>query len=381
MLAVAGCKPKPEKPSEATLVLEPTKFAHLDDWDRDDHAAALAVFAKACTKLLARDPTTKLGKDGFAGTVADWQPVCADAATTAPGDAKSFFERELRPYRLTDRGNPKGLFTGYYEPVLRGARAPDTSYRWPLYGRPGDLIDVDLGDFDPDLKGKKVTGRVEGTALVPYPDRAAIDGGALDGKGLELLWVDDAVERFFLEIQGSGQIRLADGTRTRVGYADQNGRPYRAIGRDLVEMGALTKDEVSMQAIRDWLHANPDQAAAVMAKNPSYVFFRELPELADNDGPIGAQGLPLTAGRSLAVDRRFLPMGMPIWLQATMPSADGDEPLHRLFVTQDTGGAIRGIVRGDVFWGSGDEAGHLAGHMKSEGAYYILLPATLSPAS
>ena len=215
----------------------------------------------------------------------------------------------------------------------------------------------------------------------PYADRAAIDAGALAGRELELLWVDDPVDRFFLEIQGSGQVRLPDGETVRVGYADQNGRPYRAIGKDLIESGAIPREQMSMQAIRAWLEANPKQAPAMMAKNPSYVFFTELTELAAASGPLGAQGVPLTPGRSLAVDRKFLPLGAPIWVDTVAPEPRGRAPVARLLVAQDTGGAIRGPVRGDVFWGAGPQAEHLAGHMKSPGRLFILLPRELSPTS
>lgn len=319
-----------------------------------------------------------------AGKVGDWLPACATAAATAaatPDAARAFFAAAFVPYRVTDRGDADGLFTGYYEPLLRGARAPDARYRHPLLGRPADLVSVDLGQFDPELEGRRVAGRVAGGRLVPYPDRAAIERGALAGRGLELLWVDDPVDRFFLEIQGSGQVRLPDGGTVRVGYADQNGHPYRAIGKDLIASGAIAKEQVSMQAIRAWLETHPDEAPAVMARNPSYVFFRELPDLAGASGPLGAQGVPLTPGRSLAVDRKFLPLGAPVWLDATAPYPEGERPLRRLLVAQDTGGAIRGPVRGDVFWGAGPEAERLAGRMKSPGRLFVLLPRELRPVS
>ena len=282
---------------------------------------------------------------------------------------------------MGNRDDREGLFTGYYEPLLRGSRTPDAAYRYPLYRRPPDLVSVDLGQFDPELEGRRIGGRVADGRLVPYADRAAIDRGALAGHGLELLWVDDPVARFFLEIQGSGQIRLVDGGATRVGFADQNGRPYRAIGKDLIEAGAIPREQMSMQAIRDWLEAHPAEAPATMARNPSYVFFAELPDLAAAAGPLGAQGVPLTPGRSLAVDRKFLPLGAPMWLDTTVPEPEGERPLHRVVVAQDTGGAIRGPVRGDVFWGAGPWAEHVAGHMKSPGQLYLLLPRSLAPTS
>jgi membrane-bound lytic murein transglycosylase A len=210
--------------------------------------------------------------------------------------------------------------------------------------------------------------------LRPYENRAAIESGALRGRGLEMLWVDDPVDAFFLQIQGSGRVMLEDGTSLRIGYAGQNGHPYVAIGRELIARGALTREAVSMPAIRDWLRANPQEADAVMNRNPSFVFFREL----DGDGPVGAQGVALTPGRSLAVDRSFVPYGVPVWLDAEDP-VDGEVRVQRLLVAQDTGGAIRGPVRGDVFWGHGPEAEHRAGLMKSRGRYFLLLPKTVTP--
>jgi peptidoglycan lytic transglycosylase A len=273
------------------------------------------------------------------------------------------------------------LFTGYYEPVLNGSRRRSARYPVPLHVAPPELRRVDLGRFNPDLAGYAIYGRVADGEFVPYYSRAEIEDGALAGRRLELLWVDDPIAKFFLQIQGSGQVRLDDGEVVRVGYASQNGQPYRAIGRDLVESGALRQDEVSLQSIRAWLEAHPQAAAAMMARNPSYIFFREHPELAASDGPLGSEGVPLTAGRSLAVDRRYLPLGAPLWLETTAPWPDGEAPLRRLMVAQDTGGAIKGVVRGDVYWGAGASAEAVAGRMKSQGRYAILLPRALVPTS
>jgi membrane-bound lytic murein transglycosylase A len=383
VLALLGCAEE-KKPPEAELTLTAVDFEDLPGWNEDDPAEALAAFLRSCRRWADRTPDKAVGGKGdFAGTIQDWQPVCTQATRTAstPDAARKLFETSLVPFAVADRGERDGLFTGYYEPLLQGARAPDGTHRYPLYRRPPDLVSVDLGQFDPELEGRRIGGRVEKGRLIPYADRSAIDGGALAGRGLELLWVDDPVDRFFLEIQGSGQVRLADGSTVRVGFADQNGRRYRAIGKDLTEIGAIPRDRVSMQAIRAWLKANPDQAPAMMAKNPSYVFFTEQKDLARAPGPSGAQGVPLTPGRSLAVDRKFLPLGAPVWLDTTAPYPEGERPFRRLMVAQDTGGAIRGPVRGDVFWGAGPRAEHLAGHMKSKGRLFILLPRTLGPTS
>jgi membrane-bound lytic murein transglycosylase A len=380
----AACAKREEAPAEPTFSLVPVTFAALPGWSEDDPSEALLAFRRSCDRLARQTPGKSMGgSGGFAGRVGDWARACAEAGLTAasPAAARNFFETAFAPFAVTDGGKAEGLLTGYYEPLLHGSRAPDARYRYPLHRRPPDLVGVDLGQFDPELAGRRIAGRVEDGRLKPYADRAAIDGGALEGRDLELLWVDDPVDRFFLEIQGSGQVRLTDGEVVRVGYADQNGRPYRAIGKDLIEAGAIPRERMSMQAIRAWLQANPDRAPGMMAKNGSYVFFRELPELATAPGPPGAQGAPLTPGRSLAVDRKFLPLGAPLWLDTTAPFPDGDRPLRRLVVAQDTGGAIRGPVRGDVFWGAGALAEHVAGHMQSPGRLFVLLPRELTPTS
>jgi membrane-bound lytic murein transglycosylase A len=359
-----------EAPPPAALKLTAVDFADLPGWGEDDLAGALEAFRRSCARWAKQTPDKPVGgQDGFAGTVRDWQPVCARAV--AAGSGRAFFTTNFAPFAVSAGDDAEGLFTGYYEPLLRGARRPDATHHYPLYRRPPDLVSVDLGQFDPELQGRRIGGRVEQGRLVPYADRATIDRGALSGRDLELLWVDDPVDRFFLQIQGSGQVRLPDGAIVRVGYADQNGRPYRAIGKDLIDLGAIPREQMSMQAIRAWLAANPAQAPAMMAKNPSYVFFTEL---AAASGPMGAQGVPLTPGRSLAVDRKYLPLGAPVWIDTTASEPEGDQPLRRLMVAQDTGGAIRGAVRGDVFWGAGSRAEHLAGHMKSPGRLFILLP-------
>jgi membrane-bound lytic murein transglycosylase A len=309
--------------------------------------------------------------------------VCAEAARLPAHDearARAFFTERFRPYRAANNAEPRGLFTGYYEIELRGSRTRSARYSVPIYGLPKDLVTADLKEFDPSLSGKIIIGRVAAGKFHPYPDRAAIESMGLGGNAPVLAWADDAVDVFFLHIQGSGLIRMDSGESVRVGYAAKNGQPYRAVGRVLVERGALAKKDVSMQSIRAWLAANPSEADAVMATNPSYVFFRELPKGPGGvarDGPDGAMGVTLTAGRSLAVDRRFMPLGAPVWLDAQNP----DRPevrTRRLVVAQDTGGAITGPVRGDVFWGTGHDAAERSGRMREFGSYYLLLPRTIA---
>ncbi|WP_233560135.1 murein transglycosylase A [Oleomonas cavernae] len=323
---------------------------------------------------MKRKPETDLG---IGGTAADWTGVCTEVLALAAPDAaavRAFIEDRFTPVAATNNGDAQGLFTGYYEPELLGAMAPDATYATPLYRRPDDLVQVDLGDFREELKGQRIAGRVQDGRLKPFEDRAKIVEGALGSKGLELIWVASPVDAFFLEIQGSGRVRMADGTIMRVGFDGQNGHPYVALGKVMLEDGLLERGRVSMQSIKAWLNAHPGEAQALMNRNPSYVFFRDL---GPGPGPLGAQGVALTPGRSLAVDRKFYPLGLPIWLDATLPAAaEGATPvpLHRLMVGQDTGGAIRGPVRGDVFFGPGAEAERLAGAMKQPGRWWLLLP-------
>jgi membrane-bound lytic murein transglycosylase A len=308
-------------------------------------------------------------------------PPCHPATTKPPAPISPSCSAPSPPPIDQDGETTEGLFTGYYEAELDGSRAPDATYATPIYGRPADLVTVDLVDFRADWKGEAIVGRVVDGQLEPYPDRAAIDGGALAGAGAELIWVADPVDAFFLHIQGSGRVRLADGGTMRVGYAASNGHKFRGIARDLIDMDVLPKEDASMQAVRDWLRANPAEAAALMQKNPRYIFFREITGAdALANGPIGAQSVPLTPMRSLAVDTKFLPLGVPLWLDTTWPpgSPDAGQPLRRLMIAQDTGGAIKGPIRGDFFWGTGEAALDLAGGMKQTGRYYLLLPTSVA---
>ena len=377
LLGMAACAPVPEAPDRLTL--KPVSFADLPGWEADFLAEAMPAFLKSCERLKPQPPARNFGPEARFGTIADWLPLCDAARSVPAGDAaavRGFFESSFQPYRAANNDAPDGLFTGYYEAELRGAAQRSARYPVPLHRRPDDLVMVDLGQFREELKGQRIAGRVAGGSLKPYEDRRAIVAGALDPRKLEIVWVDDPVDAFFLQIQGSGRVTLEDGRVIRLGYAGQNGHPYVAIGRELIARGALTRENVSMQSIRAWLVANPGEAADLMNANPSYVFFRELP----GDGPVGAQGAALTPLRSLAVDRRFVPLGTPVWLDAEHPEPRA-ERLRRLVVAQDVGGAIRGPVRGDLFWGHGDTAADLAGRMKSSGRYYLLLPRGLTPAS
>lgn len=330
-------------------------FDALPGWPGANPVLARAAFLASCPALQRRADTSGLT------LASDWDAACAAAAQ--PGDPRAFFEAAFVPV-MVDGG--VGLDTGYFELTLAGSRTRDAVNRSPLYRVPADLIDVDLGQFAPTLAGKHVRGRVEGTQLVTYHDRAAIDDGALAGRGLELAWVADPVEAFFLAIQGSGRVRLADGSELRVGYAGQNGRDYTGIGRLLRERGVLAPGQATMEGLVAWLHAHPDAGRAVMRENKSYVFFREL----SGPGPVGAMGVALAPRVSVAADPAFVPLGAPLFL--TTRTADG--PLDATMVAQDIGGAIKGSNRFDLFLGAGAEARRIAGGLSAQGHAWLLLP-------
>ncbi len=356
--------PPPPPIVESRGRLEPAAWQDLPDWGRAPTRGSLEAFARSCAVLETHDA---------------WKAVCAGAQTLAGAaerDIASFFELNFDPYRAVNAdGTDTGLVTGYYEPLLRGSRNRTARYRFPLYAPPADLLTIDLSPAYPDLKNRRLRGRLEGNRVVPYFSRADIDRDDAPIRGSELVWVDDAVDAFFLEIQGSGQVQLENGERIRVGYADQNGHPFKSLGRWLIDRGEISRERASMQGIKDWVRRNPARAQEALNANPSYVFFRELPR--ELPGPLGAQGVPLTPERSIAVDARVMPLGAPVYLATTWPNTT--DPLNRLMVAQDTGGAIAGGVRADFFWGFGDEAGSLAGRMRQQGRMWVLWPKGSTP--
>ncbi len=344
---------------EGTPLLQPVFWQEIPGWQQDNPSLALGAFLKSCSSLRWRP---------------QWQTACQQAVTMEHGselEVRAFFERYFVPYQVSQSdGSTDGLMTGYYVPDLKGGRVASAAYPYPLYRRPDDLLVIDLSDVYPDLSNYRLRGRIEGHRVVPYWDRDEIDGDAQPLAGHELFWVADPVELFFLQIQGSGRILLDDGERVMVNYADQNGRPYRSIGKYLLDRGAMTRDQMSMQNIRAWARNNPSEVSNLLSQNPSYVFFRELD--GDVQSPPGALGVPLTPGRSMAVDRRYIPLGAPVFVETTWPNTD--RPLRRLMMAQDTGGAIKGKIRGDFFWGMGDQAGSQAGRMKQPARFWVLMP-------
>ena len=315
-----------------------------------------------------------------------WLKACTEATRVSRNDPdaqRRYFEANFTPYRLINPdGTQSGLVTGYYEPLLLGSRKRTARFRYPLHAPPLDLVAVDLGETNPEIKDRRVRGRIvggkdgrdgkDGGRLVPYYARADIVNGTAPVKGREIAWVEDAVELFFLQVQGSGRIQLPDGSVMRVGYADHNGHPYRSIGRWLVDAGELSMDQASMQGIKGWVKKYPERANNLFNQNPAYVFFREMPAGPPDLGPNGSLGIPLKAGASIAVDPRAVPLGAPVWLSTTWPMST--RPLNRLVLAHDTGSAIRGAVRADFFWGFGADAGEQAGRMKQPGAMWILWP-------
>jgi membrane-bound lytic murein transglycosylase A len=356
LLLVASCAIGPEKEKDAAIFTE-TSFSDLDNWENDRHSEALDAFRRSCAVIRKKQ---------------GWGNACAKAQETASDDdsARAFFETEFRVYALSGPDGDIGLFTGYYVPELTGSKQQEGNFQTPLYARPTDLVTADLGLFKTELEGQKVVGKVMNNKFMPYDERAEIADGALNARATPLCWVNDPVDAFFLEIQGSGKVRLPDGTTIYVGYDGTNGRAYKAIGRVLADRNELPRP-VTMPAIRAKL-ASTERAQEIMNWNPSYVFFRILPQ----QEAIGAQGIGLTPTRSLAVDPKHIRLGTPLWIETTNGK---DQPLQRLMVAQDTGGAIKGVVRGDFFWGEGDEAAEQAGAMQSQGRAYVLLPKDLSP--
>jgi membrane-bound lytic murein transglycosylase A len=378
VFALASCAGWFGARHERPLRLEEISFDDLDGWSASDPRPALDAFARSCALRAKRPDSEALSGAGYGGKAGDWRNVCA-AARTKLADAASvraFFEANFVPYSVGAGREHEGLFTGYYEPLLRGSRTLHGAFKTPLYGVPDDLVSADLGLFKDSLKGQRIAGRVESGALVPYLTRAEITRFGLAGAA-PIVYVDDPVDAFFLHVQGSGRVKLDDGTWLRAVYAGQNGHPYTAIGRVLADRGAIARDQVSMQSIRAWLAKHPKEMQNVLDANPSYVFFAEKPLGDPKFGAEGAEGVALTPGASLAVDRNIHALGVPVWLETTAPDADPKKPdaqFHQLLVTQDTGGAITGSVRGDVYWGYGADAASIAGRMKSKGRMVILLP-------
>jgi len=367
---LAGCETsrRAAPPSAPAVSFDAVSWSKLPGWRADDALAAWPALVNSCSAIHSRP---------------EWSSFCAAVVAASPTDAeftRVFIEQQLTAYRITRVTGRKrettGLVTGYYEPLLQGSRERSEQYATPLYRRPDDLLIVDLASVIPELKGRRVRGRLEGNKVVPYFSRGETRGAA-SLAGREIVWIDNALDAFMLEVQGSGRVQLTTGETIRLQYEDQNGHPYRSIGKYLADQGVMPIEQVNMPAIRAWLAANPQRLNEVLDSNPSVVFFREGALDDPSVGPKGALGIPLTAGRSIAVDPKFLPLGAPMFLSTTQPGTA--LPLQRLVVAQDTGGAIRGPVRADLFFGFGAEAGAQAGMMKYDGEMWLLWPRAAPP--
>lgn len=347
-------------PQALSRPLLSSSWSDLPGWSSDSLDEAWPAFLASC-RALARQPV--------------WQVPC-DAAkslgsTPSASAVRSFMEARFNPWRVVNPdGTHEGLVTGYYEPLIKGSRTRSKAFQWPVLGVPEDLLTIELGDLFPELKGQRVRGRLVGNKVVPYFSRSDLARQPDKFAGKTILYAEDPIELFFLQVQGSGRVQLPDGGVVRLAYADTNGYAYQSIGRWLVDRGELKMEQASMDGIKNWARANPTRLQELLNANPSYIFFREVASSAG--GPVGAIGQPLTEGRSMAVDPRSVPLGAPVFLSTTYPNSQ--QPLRRLMLAQDTGSAIKGGVRGDFFWGFGAEAGVQAGRMRQKGEMWVLWP-------
>ncbi len=365
-LALSACAERaafPPAEVPAAYTAEAADFSLLTGWNADAVEQTLPALARSCAMIDRKPPDMTIGSGPLSRPAADWQRACAALPKTATADAaRAALAQAFVPYRVAAAdGSPNGLFTGYYEAELNGSMFRSPYFPYPVYGRPTDLVER-------QQDGRKLVGRMKDGRLEPYPTRAEIEAGAIAKTAPVLFWANDLVDLHVAQIQGSAQVRLPDGRRFRIGYGGNNGRPFKGLGRILIDAGLAEPGKTSMPEIRAWLHGHPRQAEGLMQRNPRFIFFR----LIQGEGPVGAMGVPLTPARSLAVDPAVVPLGAPVWLETTDP--DG-RPINRLMAAQDIGGAIKGAVRGDFFWGAGETALAKAGRMKSPGRYYVLIPA------
>jgi membrane-bound lytic murein transglycosylase A len=371
--------PAPIRIPDAQLV--PAAFAELEGWAEDDHNAAFAAFLKSCRAILAGTRAAREARPLFGA----FFEVCRKAVAAKPqrpGEARAFFEQNFRPLRISPLGETDGFITGYYEPIVEGTREPTEEFTFPLYRKPpsllpgGRMLAVNFSSQQRKGKNRRAVKR----RLVPFYDRAAIENGALAGRNLEICWLKDPIDAFFAHIQGSVRVKLDDGELLRLNYFAQNGHPYVAVGKFLIERNIIPRDEMSMDRIRQWMEANPEEGRQLRLKNKSYVFFRET-NLAPDEEPTGAQGVSLTPGRSIAVDRNLHVYGTPFFVSAELPieTEQPTTPFRRLMIAQDTGGAIIGPARADIYFGAGEETGSIAGRLRHSGRFVMLVPNAVDP--
>jgi len=393
-ISLAATRPLPAEDDEVTdpqpPVAGPIKFPdaqievadwkELEGWADDDHEAGFAAFLLSCRALVNSAKATTDDRPMRAALT----EVCRRAFAAIPLDnagAKKFFEENFRPVHISKLGEKDGFLTGYYEPIVDGSRIPTPEYTVPLYRRPEDLVVGGKTITGPNFPNKvKVFRRIGKKKLVPYYERSEIDNGALDGRHLEICYLKDPVDAFFIHIQGSARVRLEDGAVLRVNYDGHNGHPYLPVGSVMIQRKIATKDEMSMDKIREWMTANPEEGRALRYMNKSYVFFR-ITELADHQEAEGAQGVPLTAGRSIAVDKAIHVYGTPFFIEGDLPIEDSKSTskFRRMMLAQDTGSAIIGPARADTYWGAGEEAAHIGGRIKHNARFTMLMPKEIDP--
>lgn len=351
----------------STISLSKTSFSELPGWKSDNQAHALQAFQKSCHEILKRPYSN----------AKEWQTICTAANKLIHPDEKSarlFFEHWFHPYHVSSEQGHQGVFTGYYLPLIHANLKRTKHFNIPIYALPKDLVKVNLGDFSAELSGKTLVGQVKNNTLYPYPSRSVIIKNSLNTKANVIAWSDSILDVYFSQVQGSAIVELPNKKRFMIGYAGSNGRTYTAIGKVLVANNELSIENVSMQSIRAWLLKHPEKANQLLNQNASYVFFQILKD----QFPLGTERVALTKERSLAVDNRYIPFGAPIWLNTHIPnyqSQSSSIPFQSLLIAQDTGGAIKGVIRGDVYLGAGSKAEYIAGHMNSAGEYWVLLPA------
>lgn len=372
-LSLFSCSHKEEKQTPSGAIkLSKTSFGALEGWNNDDFKQSISVFSRNCNKIMQKQ-STYLADSTIKIKTADYQRVCNKFATKnifSSAAMKKFLEEEFTPYIVSADNNPIGKFTSYYEATIHASLEKDSRYKYPIYGKPNDLVEINLKDFGADLPNTRLVGHVVGNKFVPYYKRAEIENNGLNAP--VLMWGDDPVDIHFMQIQGSAIAKMADGSELRIGYAENNGHKFKGIGSIMLEKKLLKSGEMSMENIRSWLRSHPQEAEKLMQQNDRFIFQR----ISDADGPLGAFGVPLTAGRSMAVDNSLIPLGAVLWLDTVDPDK---KPIEKLMFAQDIGAAIKGAVRGDYFWGHGDEALHFAGRMNSAGKYYLLVPKYSAP--
>jgi membrane-bound lytic murein transglycosylase A len=368
------------KPHQVKITLKSVTFADLPGWGSEDIHNSLIAFQASCRTFLRHSPSKSVGSESVNLIAKDWHAVCIKALAfknnVGNEDIRHFFEMSFTPMKYVDKNTLRGLFTGYYMPLLRGSLHKTNEFQVPIYGVPSNLITIDLSLFDSKLKNRRIFGRLKGRYLIPFYTREEINNGVIKEDAPVIAWINDWVDRSFLEIQGSGVIELDNHQQLVINYAAENGAPYTSIAKVLIDLGLMSKDNASMQRIRKYLIAHFEDLHYILNKNKSFVFF----EVVAQNQALGSQGVPLTPGYSLAVDKKWVPLGAPIWLSTQQPQYHSkiQVKLERLMIAQDTGGAIKGPVRGDVYWGTGEKATSIAGRMKSPGYYWLLLPKNIA---